>query len=562
MLTKLHDALRLRTSPGIFFSASAVALVFVVATIVATSAVDSAFESASSWIMTNLGWFYILGVSSFLIFLIYIAMSRYGSVRLGSDDERPEHSNLTWFTMLFAAGIGTILMFWGVAEPISHFAEPPMGDVEPGTAAAANEAIGFTLYHFGLHTWTIFALPALGFGYFIYKRKMPPRVSSIFGPILGSRIYGPIGKTIDVVAVVGTIFGVAVSVGLGVLQINAGVAQLFGWGESGAVQLLIIFAVTVVAGISVALGLEKGIKRLSNINIGLAVMLLIFVLVTGPTLFLLKGTVEATGTYLSYLPTLSFWNDTFADTGWQNTWTVFYWAWTITWSPFVGIFIARISRGRTIREFVFGVLALPVTFSVAWFGIFGMGSFHIELEGDGGLVERVVDDGDIPGALFEFLSNYPAATLISAIAILIVVVFFITSVDSASLVLDSMASGADDRGPLHQRLYWCVLMGLVAATLLVATGEDGLEALQMVIIVVGLPFFVMGWVMMFSLLKGIKNDLGAKAEPVTRQWEETHSPEELERQEAAPSPEPIAPTYHIPDENGHDRSTGNGRDDS
>ncbi|OAH54111.1 multidrug DMT transporter permease [Dietzia cinnamea] len=554
MSERILRALRLKTDPGVFFSTVGVILAFVVITFFAGEWVGEVFGTASGWIMTNLGWFYVFGVTSFLAFLIWIAISRFGHVRLGGDDEDPEHSTAAWFGMLFAAGIGTILMFWGVAEPISHFATPPRGNVEPGSTDAAQEAMAFTLYHFGLHTWTIFALPALAFAYFIYKRKMPPRVSSIFAPILGDKVFGPIGKTIDVVALVGTVFGVATSVGLGTLQINAGLAELFGIAMSPVVQVLIIAVVTTVACISVALGLEKGIKRLSNLNIAMAIALLLFILVTGPTLFLLKGTVESLGVYLATLPELALWNNVFPASddleSWQNTWTVFYWAWTITWSPFVGIFIARISRGRTIRQFVFGVLGLPVAFSVLWFGIFGMASFHIELFGSGGLTEAVVDEGDIPGALFAFLSNYPLATFLSGLAVVLVVIFFTTSVDSAAMVVDMIASGKDDDvqvSPTHQRVIWGVLMGAVGATILAGTGEGGLTALQEVITVIGLPFFVVGFVMMYSLVRGIGNDLGERPPTVTRQWRRAYSPEALERNEHSPSPEPVHPLHHIPD---------------
>lgn len=557
MSERILRALRLKTDPGVFFTTVGVILLFVVVTFFAGDWVGRVFGTASGWIMTNLGWFYILGVTTFLGFLIWVAMSRFGHVRLGGDDELPEHSTLSWFGMLFAAGIGTILMFWGVAEPISHFATPPRGGVEPGSRDAATEAMAFTLYHFGLHTWTIFALPALAFAYFIYKRKMPPRVSSIFAPLLGDKIFGPLGKTIDIVALVGTVFGVATSVGLGTLQINAGLDELFGIAMSPVVQVLVIVVVTTIACISVALGLEKGIKRLSNLNIAVAVALLIFVVATGPTLFLLKGTVESLGIYLSTLPELALWNNDFPANddlaSWQNTWTVFYWAWTITWSPFVGIFIARISRGRTIRQFVFGVLGLPVGFSVLWFGIFGMASFHIELFGSGGLTEAVVDDGDIPGALFAFLSNYPLATLLSGIAVLLVVVFFTTSVDSAAMVVDMIASGKDDEvqaSPAHQRVIWAVLMGAVGATILAGTGEGGLTALQEVITVIGLPFFIMGFVMMYSLVKGLRDDMGERLPTVTRQWRRAYSAEELEDHEEAPSPEPVHPLHQLPDSDG------------
>lgn len=556
MLEKLANKLRLKTDATVFFVSVAAIIAFVATTFFFGDWVDTVFDSASNWIMTYLGWFYISGVTFFLIFLVWIGISRFGHVRLGSDDERPEHSTAAWFGMLFAAGIGSILMFWGVAEPVSHFATPPRGDVAPASTEAAQEALGFTLYHFGLHTWTIFALPSLAFAYFIYKRKMPPRVSSIFSPILGSKVYGPIGKTIDIVALVGTVFGVATSVGLGTIQINAGLAELLGIPEGSWVQILIIVGVTALACISVGAGLEKGIKLLSNLNIAMAIGLLIFIVAAGPTLFLLKSTTEAFGTYATMLPELAFWNNTFPASDdladWQNTWTVFYWAWTITWSPFVGIFIAKISRGRTVREFVFGVLALPVGFSVIWFGVFGNASFDIELNKGGGLVERVVDDGDIPGALFAFLSHYPAATLLSGLAVILVVIFFTTSVDSAALVVDMMASGRDDQSPAYQRITWGVLIGLTTVALLAFTGEGGLDTLQKVITVVGLPFFIMGYVMMYSLTKGIRDDLGDRNPVVTRQWERSYTAEEWEENEHTPSPEPIGATSYIPPEEDDD----------
>ncbi|WP_169840401.1 BCCT family transporter [Corynebacterium sphenisci] len=521
----------------VYWPALALILGFVAWTLADTGTVNARFSSAADRLMANLGWFYILGVTAFLVFLVWIAASRWGRVRLGGDGEEPEHSTATWFGMLFAAGIGTILMFWGVAEPLSHFAEPPLADVPAGTPAAAREAMAFTLYHFGLHTWTIFALPALAFAYFIYKRKLPARVSSILAPLIGHRIYGPIGRVVDVIAVVGTVFGVAVSIGLGTLQINAGLTRLYGIPESALVQVGLIIAVSAVACVSVALGLDRGIKRLSNLNIIAAIGLLLFVLATGPTLLLLRGTIESLGGYLHQLPRLALWNDAFDEhVGWQQSWTVFYWAWTITWSPFVGIFIARISRGRTIRQFVGGVLGLPVAFSVIWFGVFGMASFDIERSRGGGLVRAVVDEGDVPGALFEFLSHFPLAPAVSLLSVIIVVVFFTTSMDSSSMVLDMMATGAEERSTAVQRVVWAVLTGLVAATLLIGAGEAGLGALQDVITVVGLPFFVLGFVMMAALVKGISDDTAARPEPRTRQWRPAFDADALAEQEAAPAP--------------------------
>ena len=534
MWNRLHDLLRLRTSPAIFFASAAVIIVFVLATVIFTEPMDTAVSAASEWLYTNLGWFYILGVTVFLLFLVYIAISRFGRVKLGPDDEAPEHSGPAWFAMLFAAGIGSILMFWGVAEPISHYGDPPRGPslgIEPESAEAAADAMNFTFYHFTLHTWTIFTLPALCFAYFIHKRNLPPRVSSIFQPIIGEGIHGRIGKLIDIVAIIGTVFGVAVSLGLGALQINSGINRVFGVPESAVWQLVIIGVVGGVAMISVALGLDRGIKVLSNINISMAVALLAFILVTGSTLFILQGTIESVGAYLMNLPELALWNDNYADTGWQNSWTVFYWAWTISWSPFVGIFIARISKGRTVRQFVAGVLGVPAAFSVLWFGIFGHSAFDIELNGEGGLVESVVDNEDVPGALFAFLEHFPATTFISVIAILLVIIFFITSVDSAALVTDTMANGHEDYNPLGQRIFWAIAIAVVTATLLVFSGSGGLEALEQLVVLVGLPFFVMGYFQMYALYRGLREDASELPPMRTRRWKKVLPPEEHERRQ-------------------------------
>ncbi|MFP8906012.1 BCCT family transporter [Streptomyces atacamensis] len=507
MLEKLQRLLGLRTDPVIFFTSAGLTVLFVVAAVSLTEQVDRIFAAASDWLLTNLGWFYILGVTTFLVYLFWIAVSRYGHIRLGAQDDRPEYSRRTWFAMLFAAGIGTILMFWGVAEPISHFAEPPQQGVEPQSTEAARMAMAYSLYHFGLHTWSIFCLPSLTFAYFVYVRGMPFRVSSVLYPLLGDRVYGTAGRIVDIAAVMGTLFGVAVSIGLGTMQINSGLARLFGLPENSLVQVLLITVITAIATTSVVYGLDKGIRRLSNINIVMAIGLMLFVFATGATLFLAKGIIENVGVYLSSLVSLAFWNDTFADTGWQGTWTVFYWAWTITWSPFVGIFIARISKGRTIREFVLGVLALPTAFTIVWFSVFGMSAVDIELNGPGGLVREVVEQGDIPGALFTFLENYPLTTLASALSVLIVVIFFTTSSDSASLVVDMLSAGQrEEGGPTRQRVFWAITEGVVAGTLIAATGKSGLDALAEVITVLGLPFFVLAFLMMYSLVRALRTD--------------------------------------------------------
>ena len=423
-------------------------------------------------------------------------------------------------------------MFWGVAEPVSHFGDPPRGaslGIEAETTEAAVDAMNFTLYHFTLNHWAIFTLPALCFAYFIHKRNLPPRISSIFQPILGERIHGPIGKTIDIVAIVGTVFGLAVSVGLGALQINAGLNRVFGIPENALWQLIIIAVVGGVAMISVGLGLDRGIKRLSNLNIWMAVGLLVFILVAGSTLFVVQGVLESTGRYFMNLPELALWNDTYADTGWQNSWTVFYWAWTISWAPYVGLFFARISKGRTIRQFISGVLAGPAAFTLLWFSIFGLSAFDIELNGDGGIVETVVEEEDIPGSLFAFLEHYPATTFVSVLCIILVTIFFITSVDSAALVADTMANGHEDYNPLGQRLFWALAIAAVTATLLVFSGEGGITALEQFVVLVGLPFFVFGYFQVYALHRALREDASELPPMRTRRWKKVLPPEEIER---------------------------------
>ncbi|WP_209428137.1 BCCT family transporter [Pararhodobacter sp. SW119] len=513
----LANRLGLRVDPTIFFFSAGLSLVFVLLLVAAPGTIGSAFADGRAWIVTNLGWFFILGVNVWLGFLIYAAMSRHGHIRLGPKNSRPDYSNLSWFTMLFAGGIGTVLMFWGVAEPISHYQSPPLPGVEPFTFEAAQDAISISLYHLALHTWTIFALPGLAFAYFINRYDLPVRVSSVFYPLLRERIHGPIGKAIDIASILGTLFGVAVSLGLGSSQVAAGLSALFGWSNDTGLRLAILGALTLVAVVSIVAGLDKGVRVLSNINIGMAVGLLVFVLVTGSTLFLLRGIVETVGLYLSNLPRLAFWNDMLhgdgtgtGGWGWQGDWTVFYWAWTVTWSPFIGLFVARISRGRTIREFVFGVLLAPSLFTVIWFAIFGWQAIALDGLGEsaratmgpaaGGISEAVTES--IPLAMFAFFAELPWAPLMQGIAVLIVAIFFATSSDSASLVVDMLCSGTAEAGPVRQRVFWGLAEGMIAATLILLAGEAGLTALQQVITVVGLPIFLLVFMMIPALIRG------------------------------------------------------------
>ncbi|SEK24163.1 choline/carnitine/betaine transport [Roseivivax marinus] len=513
----LARRLGLKTDPVIFFSSAIFMVVFALILVIFPEGIGDAFAAAREWIVTNLGWFFILGVNVWLGFLIWVSVSRYGHIRLGGRDARPEYSSISWFTMLFAGGIGTVLMFWGVAEPMSHFATPPLPGIEPHSEEAAKDAISIALYHLGLHTWTIFTLPGLAFAYFIYRYKLPVRVSSVFYPLLKEGIHGPIGKTIDVVAILGTLFGVAVSLGLGSSQVAAGLDELMGTGDGPFVQIVIIAILTAVAVTSIVAGLDSGVKFLSNLNIGMAVVLMAFVLIAGSTLFLLRGIVETAGLYLSNLPRLAFWNDMLStvraddEWGWQGSWTVFYWAWTVTWSPFMGLFVARISFGRTIREFVMGVLLAPSIFTLVWFGIFGwqamefdgIGAAAREAMGDqaGALSQAVADS--IPLAMFAFLENFPFTTFLQGFAVIIVAIFFATSSDSASLVVDMLCTGEAEAGPVQQRLFWGIAEGTIAILLIVLAGQAGLTALQQVITVVGLPVFCLVFMMIPSLIMGL-----------------------------------------------------------
>lgn len=529
MLLKLHDRLGLRTNPPIFFTTAGFIALFTLSFIAFPTQMEGVFGAMAQWIITYFGWFYVLGNALFFIFLVYLAASRFGRVKLGPDDSVPQYSGVAWFGMLFAAGVGAVLLFWGAAEPISHFANPPYDGVEPQSDRAARDALAISNFHIGLFMWVILTVPGLAFGYFTYKRKLPPRVSSIFQPILGEGIHGPLGKMIDALAIISTVFGLAVSVGLGALQINSGLQILYGVPYAGWIQAGIIALVTAAGITSVVAGMDNGVKRLSYFNILMAVALLLFILMAGATRTVLMGTIESAGYFLMRLPEMMFFNDAFADTGWIGSWTVFYWAWTVSWAPFVGLFIARISQGRTIREFVIGVLAVPSIFVMFWIGIFGMNAFDIERNQNGQLIENVVDKGDIPAALFEFLGHFPLFEFVAPFTVLVITIFFITSIDSAALTMDAIANGHEDKAPKRQRVFWALCIGVVCAVILVTTGDSGLDILQHVIIVVGFPVFILGFLQMWMVIRALREDAGEVAPMRTRQWKQVIPAEEYRR---------------------------------
>lgn len=498
-MEELGRRLGLNTNPVVFFTSAVFIVVFVAATALFPAPISSAFGAAATFISESLGWFYILVVTAFVGIVVVLGFSRYGSLRLGPEGSRPQYSGPTWFAMLFTAGIGSVLMFYGVAEPVSNMEANPMG--MESQAAQAEVALNFPLYHYGLHAWGVFGLAGLSLAYFAYRRGMPLRIRSAFYPLLGDRIHGPAGHVIDIFTVLGTVFGVAVTLGLAGAQVNAGVSEVTGIASTELIQAVIIGVITLGAVISVALGLDRGIRRLGQTNMILAVVLLGFVLIAGPTIFLLQGAVQNTGYYLQNLLEFSFWNQNFGDNGWQGSWTVFIWAWQISWAPFVGMFIARISYGRTIREFVVGVMFAPLAFTILWFSVFGGASLDIMMNGGGGIADAVAESNAL--SMFALLDNFPLSLLTSLLAIAVISIFFVTSADSASLVLDNLTAGDEGESKARQRIFWASSLGAIAIVLLAA---GGLDALSNVVTTTGLPFCLVLALMSISLIKGLREE--------------------------------------------------------
>lgn len=500
-------------SPPVFYtSAVLIAILVMFAGIFPTTA-QSFFGDLQSWIVENVSWFYILAVALILLSAMFLAFSRYGDIKLGPDHSQPDYKSTSWFAMLFSAGMGIGLMFFGVAEPVMHFIAPPVGD--PNTVEAAKEAMKLTFFHWGLHAWAIYAMVALILAFFAYRHSLPLTLRSALYPLIGERIYGPIGHAVDIFAIISTVLGIATSLGYGVLQINSGFNYLFDLPIGTNTQVILIIAITALATLSVATGLDKGIRILSELNLLLAVILLTLVLVLGPTALLLKSFVENTGGYLSEIVNKTFNLYAYNPTDWLGGWTLLYWGWWISWSPFVGMFIARVSRGRTIRQFLTGVLLVPTGFTFMWMTVFGNTSIYLIMKkGMTQLADTVNADSSL--ALFAFLEHFPLSTLLSMVAVCMVVLFFVTSADSGSLVIDMLASGGKTETPLWQRVFWASSTGVVAISLLL-TG--GLAALQTLTIASALPFSVILLIAIWGLLKALHID---STKRVLRQQSATH----------------------------------------
>jgi len=496
---------RAQLSAPVFIPSVACILALVVLGAVWPNRTAVLFADAQHWIVETFGWLYVVAVAVFLVLVVVVALGPAGRIRLGPNDSVPDYGNTTWFAMLFSAGMGIGLMYFGVAEPMMHYVSPPVGD--GGTIEAARRALVITFFHWGLHAWAIYALVGLALAYFAFRHRLPLSIRSALFPLIGRRIHGPIGHAADVFAVLGTMFGVATSLGLGVMQIGAGADYLFGLPNTLAMQLVLIAAITGCATASAASGLDMGIRRLSELNLGLALFLVLFVFAAGPSLFLLKALVQNVGAYLSDLVAQTFTLYAYRPNGWIGGWTLFYWAWWIAWSPFVGMFIARVSRGRTIREFVLGVLAAPVGFTVIWMTVFGNTAIDLDRTVAAGAIAAAVDE-NVSTALFHFLEYLPLSSLTAIVATLLVVTFFVTSADSAALVIDTIASGGVEGGPVWQRILWAVSAGAVAAVLLAA---GGLKALQTASIIAALPFTVVLLFVCYGLARALQRDVAHAA---------------------------------------------------
>lgn len=480
-------------------------IAFVIGTLMFPGPAKELLDGAKWDIIATFDWFFLISANIFVVVSLALIFMPVGKIRLGGMDAKPEFSTLSWFAMLFAAGMGIGLMFWAVAEPVAYYTgwyETPF-NVEANSAEAANLAMGATMYHWGLHPWAIYAVVALSLAFFAFNKNMPLTIRSAFFPLLKDKVWGWPGHIIDVLAVVATIFGLATSLGFGAQQAASGLNYLFDTGGGTNVQMAIIVGVTAVALVSVLRGLDGGVKILSNINMTMAAILLFFIIFAGPTMTVLETLWVTSSSYVSNAVSLSnpFGRE---DEAWFQGWTVFYWAWWISWSPFVGMFIARVSRGRTVREFVTAVLIVPTVITVVWMSAFGGTALEQIQEGVGALAEDGLTEVSL--AMFQMFANLPLTEIISFVGIILVLVFFVTSSDSGSLVIDSITAGGKTDAPTAQRVFWVVAEGAIAAALIFGGGEDALGAIQATAISAGLPFTVILLIMTWGLLKGLTHE--------------------------------------------------------
>lgn len=494
--------IKTKKSNEVFYISLIISIIIVLWGIFAPEHFASVANSVLAYLTTNFGWAYLTSMLIFVIFVIWLAFSKYGNIKLGSDDSQPEFSTLSWFAMLFGAGMGIGLVFWGVAEPISHFVSPAPG-IEPGSIEASNFAMRASFMHWGFHPWANYSIIGLALAYFQFRKNKPGLISSIFIPLLGEeRVNGPIGKLIDILAVFATVAGVATSLGLGTLQINSGLNYLFKIPETKLVQVLIILVITVLYIWTAISGIDKGIKLLGDINLVLASGLLLLVFAFGPTLKIINSFVNGFGDYINGFVYNSLHIEPFGDNSWINGWTIFYWAWWIAWAPFVGTFIARISKGRTIKEFIGGVIAAPALVSMVWFAAFGAMGLNLgEILGIEGLSQAASNPSI---ALFQVFDHYPLSTIMSLITVLLLCTFFITSANSATFVLGMFTSNGDLNPSKKRQFVWGVIQSLFATSLLLS---GGLGALQTASVAAAFPFIGVMLLAIVSLIMALRKEI-------------------------------------------------------
>ena len=497
---------------GVFGISVGIAALFVLWGVFFAENLATVAGAVLGFLMNSFGWVFILSTFGFLMFAVYLAFSRYGKIKLGADGDEPEFRTVSWVAMMFSVGMGIGLMFFGVAEPISHYGAPPHGLAKPETEAAASLAMEYSYFHWAFHPWAIYAIVGLALAYFTFRKGRKNLISSAFYPILGDKVDGPIGKSIDILAIFATLFGTATSLGLGALQITGGLNFLNDAvpADSRWWAIGIIAVMTLAFILSAISGIHRGIQWLSNTNMVLAVVLVLFLFVVGPTVFILNTFTESVGGYFANLVPMSFRTAAFGDAAWLSAWTVFYWAWWISWTPFVGTFIARISRGRTIREFVLGVIVVPSLVTFVWFGVLGGSALNLELTGNPGIVEAVSESSTV--ALFATLGEFPLAGLMSVIAIVLVALFFVSGADAGAVVRGMLSS----RGALEPNravvAIWGTLAGATAAICLLA---NGLEGLQQAAIISAAPFVLVMIGLCYSLMKELRKEPQTAPERLT-----------------------------------------------
>lgn len=490
-----------RLNPYVFFSSAILIIALAVWSIIAPDNAGGIIQGILGWISKWFGWYYFLAATLYVLFVIIVACSRFGNIKLGPEQSKPEFSLFTWSAMLFAAGIGADLIFFSVAEPLSQYLQPPQG--AGGTVAAARQAVVWPLFHYGLTGWSMYALMGMALAYFSFRYKLPLSVRSALYPLIGKRIHGPIGHTVDTAALLGTIFGIATSLGISVVQLNYGLKFLFGTPEGIGPQAILILVSVIIATISVLTGVGKGIRRLSELNVVLSIILFLFVLCAGDTVFLLNAMVMNIGDYISRFFSMTL--DTFAyhqPVAWLNSWTLFFWAWWIAWAPFVGMFLARISRGRTIREFVAGTLIIPLVFTLLWLSVFGDSAVHSVMNGNTELGQTALNHPE--AAFYALLSQYPWVGFTAGLTTLTALLFYVTSADSGALILSNFSyflRDPDSDAPSWLRIFWSIAIGLLTIAMLFV---GGISTLQSATIIMGLPFSFVIFVVMWGLYKSLK----------------------------------------------------------